>query len=244
MERKTLTNLYGYLIEKEFDLPLYQAMNNINWLLAYVYKDDPIGLSAVMDRQMASSCQAVSLILSRNIDRDPKEVLVEWNNVRSDATNMFKYVLDMENFKRVMSVPVQRCPIALVGGVIAKPVMDFWSIVTATQYFLPIVCECKHKYMEVYNKNLTYANMLCLIENLMIEFYPDGWNYICSKVYQVVNETANGELLGIFVLKYLASLLIECMAYVDMCNIDNVIDTILKTAPEFSPKVLPPNEMF
>lgn len=243
MEHNTLFDEFRYLQREELDLPLHNAIPNINELLIAAHCTTA-ELDAVMFRYKTAVTQAQSLILSRNIECDPKKMLVEWHNLRTDANNLLVSLINMDNFYRITRIPFSTCPVCIVGGTVPKYIWDLWSVVVASQFFLPLISACKQKYAEVTGKKLSYANMLCLVENLFGETFTDGWSHICSKVYHVVNETAGGELLGVFILKGLTSVSFNPMLYLDMRDVDRVIETVMDGLQEFKPKVLPPTEMF
>lgn len=239
MERVNVFDRYFYLAQEIHSLPVHPAIIRINHLLTKLCMNNPTmgaALTPMIDRYHTALTQTISLTLSRNIKQDPATMVSMWTQYATDETTMLKTVLDLANFRDICAAPLSDLKWSAYGLFIPIQIQDFWSIVTAVQFLMPIVAAAQKRYTEVYNQNLSFSIMLCIVKNFLSELYPAGWKYICEKLYHAAagrderfkSEVENyEEFMARVILTGLGDLELDSTHYINMCDTESVLYNVL-----------------
>ena len=246
MERVKLFERYLYLAQEIHNLPLFNTIPRINHIITKALQSNPAWgatLEPMINRYQTAMVQTVSLTLSRNIQQDPATMVSMWTQYATDETTMLNTVLDLVNFRDICNIPLSDLKWNAYGLYIPKEIQDFWSIVTAVQFLMPIVAAAQKRYVEVYNQNLSFSIMLCITKNFLNNLYPQGWEFINKKIYHAASGKVENieEFLAQVILTGLGDLELESTKYIDMLDIEHVMDVVLA---KFVPSTVPQTNMY
>lgn len=241
MERVNVFDRYLYLAQEIHNIPICNSITRINHLLTKICCSNPQmreALAQMIDRYHTALTQTISLTLSRNIQQDPATMVSMWTQYSTDETAMLNSVLDLSNFHNLCSAPLSDLKWSVYGLYIPKQIQDFWCIVTGIQFLLPVIAAAEKRYLEVYGKLLSFSIMLCIVKNFLRDLYPEGWKYIEEKIYhtaagkdkwaQFVSNVENfEEFLAQVILSGLADLELDGTKYINMYDIEGVLDYVL-----------------
>ena len=229
MDKVNPFDRYLYLAQEIHNLPLFTSIPRINSLITKALQANPAAaasLDPMMNRYNTALTQTISLTLSRNIQQDPATMLAMWTQYATDETAMLESVLDITNFKCICSMPLAELQWTAYGLFIPEVVREFWSIVTAIQFFLPIIAAAQKRYVEVYNQKISFAIMLCIVKNFLSKHFPQGWEYINKRIYHAVSGNVENieESLATILLVEFGNLELNSTKYINMFDIDRITD--------------------
>lgn len=230
---------YIPLAQEELDLPLYDVIQNLNWLITSAL-GDPSRVAIFMDKY-----EKVFHLIGEN------------GTSHLACYEIFKNYFD-GMFDQIVFYPINTCPLSSIIPQMLPPyIREVWAIITATQLLLPCVVNVKKQLERATGTKQQNSIIICIIDRYLKENYKYGFNCIgnsvaahcgssfdsSNHVFKDGNVQAN-EVLADSILNGFTRVSLMPTHHVNMTNAVGLVDRVIGDHPSLRPAVLPPTNMF
>lgn len=240
MHRNKPFDSYIPLAQEELELPLYDVIQNLNWLIESSL--DPSHIAIFMEKYNDVFSKLPGVFTTSGLC----------------SVLLHDYFDDM--FTRMVDYPMSICPLTMISVWQLPPyVRETWSIITSCQVLLPCVVNCKKAMEQQLGKKVTNAIIICAVDQYLKEKFQAGFNFITSVIDAVFNDYVkeqNTEIAtdarnalkqdvyaDVFLSGFTRISLLPTH-HVNMIDVAKLVSDVVKAHPALQPAVLPPTNMF
>jgi len=240
MHRNKPFDSYIPLAQEELDLPLFDVIQNLNWLIENSL--DPSHIAIFMEKytDVFTKLPEIFTTTGRCVEL------------------LHNYFDDM--FDRMVEYPMSICPLTMISVWQLPPyIREVWSIVTACQVLLPCVVSCKKAMEHQLGKRVQNSIIVCVIDQYLKEKFASGFSFILSVIDAVFEEfvkvqntetsieardALKQEVYADVLLNGFTRISLLPTHHVNMIDVVKLINGVVKTHPALQPAILPPTNMF
>lgn len=230
MHRTRPFDQYLSLAQEELDLPLYDVIQNLNWLVL-----NALGDSSRIAIFMEKYEQVFNFIGSNCHD-----VAACSNALRNYFDGMFD---------EIVHFPISICPMAMISNLELPPfIREVWSIITASQLMLPSLVNAKKVMERSSGDRVQNAIIIFIIEQYFKDKFPIGFAFIDDVVTQHINtknnpvdfKTVEADVL----LDGFTRISLRPTHHLNMLDVSYIVNSVVANHPFIRPDVLPPTNMY
>lgn len=239
MNRSKPFDPYIALAQEELELPLYDVIQNLNWLVTNAL-GDPSYVAIFMDKY-----EKVFQLIGANS-----------NNYLACYDTFKNYFDDM--FDRIVFYPIDTCPLSRIIPQMLPPyIREVWAIIAASQLLLPCVVNAKKINERASGIKQQNTIIICIIDRYLKEKFKYGYNCIgncvgsqCNVLFDVnesvfKNDTGLAEnVMSDTILNSFTRMSLSYTHYVKMTDVIGIVNQVVGKHPALQPDVLPPTNMY
>lgn len=236
MHRNKPFDSYIPLAQEELELPLYDCIQNLNWLIESSL--DPSHIAIFMEKY-------------NNVFAKLPKIFTTTGNC---SVLLHEYFDDM--FNLMVDYPMSICPLTMISVWQLPPyIREVWSIIAACQVLLPCVVNCKKAMEHQLGKRVTNDIIICVIDQYLREKFQYGFNFITSVIdacFDAYVKEQNSEIAteardslkhtvyaDVFLNGFTRISLLPTH-HVNMIDVVKLVSSVVKSHPA----ILPPTNMF
>lgn len=230
---------YLSLAQEELDLPLYDVIQNLNWLVLNALGDSS-RIAIFMDKY-----EKVFHLIGEN------------GTSYLACYEIFKNYFD-DMFDQIVFYPINTCSLSRIIPQMLPPyIREVWAIITATQLLLPCVVNVKKQLERATGAKQQNTIIICIIDRYLKEKFKYGFNCIgnsvaahCGSSFDLSNHVFKdgnvqaNEVLADSILNGFTRVSLMPTHHVNMTNAAGLVDRVVGDHPSLRPAVLPPTNMF
>lgn len=239
MNRTKPFDPYISLAQEELEFPLYDVIQNLNWLITNALVD-PSHIAIFMDKY-----EKVFHLIGEN------------GNSHLACCEIFKNYFD-DMFDRIVFYPINTCPLSRIIPQMLPPyIREVWAIITASQLLLPCIVNAKKINERASGIKQQNSIIICIIDRYLKEKFKYGYNCIgncvgsqCNVKFDVnvsnfENDTGMAaDVMAGTILNGFAHMSLSYTHYVNMTDVIGIINGVVSKHPALQPAVLPPTNMY
>lgn len=236
-------DVYVPLAQEELELPLFDVIQNLNWLIGNALNFDSPRIAIFMSKYDT---------MLKNFP-DVHQVDANGNPVTTtsfvDADFIAGYFDAM--FDQMEAYPIMTSPMSMLSNVSPVDyVVETWKIITACQVLLPCVVNLKKVLERRFGKKMKNTIIICSIEEYLKRRNPSGYIFIRDIVSNAVNSNSgssldntqvselNETIFADLLLNGLTRLSLVSTHYLNMCAVSLIISEIVSKHHALVPDVL------
>ena len=169
MHRERPFDRYIPLAQEEMELPLFDVIQNLNWLIAESLDQSHIAI--FMEKYETVFSQLPGVYTS------------------SGACSDFLHNYFDAMFDSMVEYPMNICPLTMISVWQLPPyIRETWSIITACQVLLPCIVNCKKVMEHELGKRVPNSIIICVVEQYLKEKNKMGYDFIWSVIDAVFDD--------------------------------------------------------
>ena len=242
-------DIYKYLAQDELDLPLFDVIQNLNWLISTALNFDSSRIAIFMDKYNLLLNQFPSV---HEVDQNGNPVELTSIN---DANFIDKFFDEL--FNEMESYPIMHSPIAMFTGYPPiEYVVQTWKIIVTCQILLPCVVNLKKSLEQRFGRKMQNTIIICSIEEYLKRRNSIGYAFIENLISEIMQSVGNqkwdqiqlenvrSEISADTFLNGLTRLSFGSTHYLNMCDVGSIVGKIVSGHKLLQPDIIPPTALY
>lgn len=250
MVRKHAFDVYIPLAQDEMELPLYDVIQNLNWLIGNALHFDAPRIAIFMSKY-DTLLKGLPTVHATDQTGNP----IDGVTSIGDANFIDGYFDAM--FCQMESYPIMSSPMSMIANIMpADYVLETWKIITTCQILLPCVVNLKRSLERQYGKKNTNAIIICSIEEYLKRRNPVGYAFIQDIIAKTVNANRKADWDPVRITEITATVCADVFLdgltrlslipthYLNMCDVAKIVGDVVMHHRLLMPDVLPETTMY